>query len=58
MKKETIFGIIGGAIMVAGAVVTYSRREELNETAQALKAEVRRYVRRRPRLWTLLFELT
>lgn len=44
--------------MVAGAVVTYSRREELNETAQALKAEVRRYVRRRPRLWTLLFELT
>ncbi len=40
MKKTTILGIVGGTLVVAGAVVAWFKREAIKETA----AEVKKYL--------------
>ncbi len=44
MKKTTILGIVGGTLVVAGAVVAWFKRDYIKETAAELAAEVKKYL--------------
>ena len=48
MKKTTILGIVGGTLVVAGAVVAWFKREAIKETAAELAAEVKKYLGKNP----------
>lgn len=42
MKKSAIFGIIGGAIVIASAVVAYIKRDEIKEKANEIKDRLKK----------------
>lgn len=44
MKKTTILGIVGGTLVVAGAVAAWFKREAIKETAAEVVAEVKKYL--------------
>ena len=42
MKKNLVLGIIGGAILVSGAVVAYVKREAIKEVVDKAVDEVKK----------------
>lgn len=48
MKKTTVLGIIGGTLVVAGAVVAWIKREAIKESVNNIVDEVQKRLKKEP----------
>lgn len=49
MKRNVVLGIIGGTVLVAGAVVAYIKRDAIREAKNDIIADVKRLLKRKNR---------
>lgn len=51
MKRNVVLGIIGGTVLVAGAVVAYIKRDAIREAKNDIIADVKRLLKKeKPKL--------
>ena len=46
MKRNVVLGIIGGTVLVAGAVVAYIKRDAIREAKNDIIADVKRLLKK------------
>ena len=46
MKKNVMFGLIGGTVLLAAAVVAYVKREAIKEAAKEISEDVKRRLKK------------
>ena len=46
MKRNVVLGIIGGTVLVAGAVVAYIKRDAIREETNDIIADVKRLLQK------------